>query len=59
MVAVIALETLQGIIQCNMDIGVSGVVKCLFGISGGCAITSGCVGAMGNSVGTVGCVVLS
>ena len=44
----------------------SGVVKCVFGIGGGCAIAGGCVGAMGNSVsavsgcvGAVGCLVLS
>ena len=65
-VAMLAPEMLQNIIRHNMDIGVSGVVKCVFGIGGGCAIAGGCVGAVGNSVsaiggcvGAVGCVVLS
>ena len=56
-VAVLAPEILQSVIQCNMDIGVSEVVKCVFGISGGCAIASGSVSTVGNSVGTIsGCV---
>ena len=58
-VAVLAPEILQSVIQCNMDIGVSGAVKCLCSIGGGCAITSGCVSTIGGCVGTMGCVVLS
>lgn len=57
-VAVLVPEMLQFMIHHTTDIGVSRVIKCVCGLGGGCAVTNGCVSAVGDCLSAAECLVV-